>query len=214
MPKKKKKKSPPGSTPLSSPVADFGDAMIASSDSTNVVSDEPPPDDGLTVEEREEAMLRKMGLERFEERKSTPKKTFKADGTEDMTVVPGVNLPKGAFDDEGNFNPLAFVPMEAQAAIEKSLFLTTGSLLLVFVLAGIAITYDAFMISTKATEPVFFANFMHDIVGPNFTIIGLVFLASSASLGVFKVAQFSQPEVYYSEPVDDSGGPSERETPF
>ena len=45
-------------------------------------------------------------------------------------------------------------------------------------------------------------------------LFGLVFLASSASLGVFKVAQFSQPEVYYSEPVDDSGGPSERETPF
>lgn len=164
-------------------------------------------------QEREEAILRKMGLEKFEERKSKPKKTRKKDGSEDLSVVPGMNLPNGAFDAGGNFQPLAFIPIEAQAGIESFLYLSTGSLLLLFVLAGIAITYDAFMISTKAAEPEFVAKIMHDVVGPNFTYLGLVFLASSATLGLFKVAQFSNPDVMYSEPADVAS-PGERESPF
>tara|TARA_A100001015_G_C15009724_1_gene722413 strand:+ start:1656 stop:2327 length:672 start_codon:yes stop_codon:yes gene_type:complete len=204
--------------PSSDPGADFADAMIASSslsevDPPNAVT---PVDDGLTVEEREDALLRKMGLDRFEERTDKSGRSFekklRADGKEDLTTVPGMNLPKGAFNEEGYFNPLSFIPIELQGQIESFLYLATGSLLFLFVLAGIAITYDAFMISTKAPEPEIFSSFMKDFLGPNFTNLGLVFLACSATLGGFKVAQFQNPDVYYSEPTADDQG--DRESPF
>jgi hypothetical protein len=53
--------------------------------------------------------------------------------------VPGldVNLPKGAFDADGDFNLLAFIPIETQGSIESFLFVTTGTLLMAFLLAGV-----------------------------------------------------------------------------
>lgn len=163
-------------------------SISSDSDSTFLASSSPSASDaedmnGLSKEERQDAILRSFGLEKMEDRSESE----------------GLKLPKNAFDEDGDLNLLAFIPMEVQATIESVLYLTTGTLLFVFILAGIAITWDAYAISTKGSLPDAVAGLITDILEPNFTNIGICFLASSSSLGLFKVAQFSNPDVQYSE---------------
>jgi len=148
-------------------------------------SDDAATNGKLTKEERQEAILRSFGLDKMEDRKDDSKG--------------GVKLPDNAFDADGDLNLLAFIPMEVQGGIESLLYFTTGALLFVFIVAGIGITWDAYAISTKGSLPGAVAGLITEILEPNFTNIGLAFLASSSSLGFFKVAQFSNPDVQYSE---------------
>ena len=73
-----------------------------------------------------------------------------------------------------------------------------GALFLSFLLAGIAITWDAYVIATKTSLPDSLVG-IFGVIEPNFTNIGISFLASSSSLGVFKIAQLSNPGAVYSE---------------
>merc|ERR1712146_434329 len=90
-----------------------------------------------------------------------------------------------------------------QGPLESFLFTSTGVLLAGFIVAGLAITVDAYFVSVKEPLPEILGKLIVDVIEPNFTNAGLAFLASSVSLGLFKVAQFSNPAIQYSEDIDD-----------
>eukprot|EP00622_Pseudochattonella_farcimen_P001320 FR735981.1.p1 GENE.FR735981.1~~FR735981.1.p1 ORF type:complete len:124 (+),score=11.68 FR735981.1:22-372(+) len=113
----------------------------------------------------------------------------------------GTNHARRSSLDDGGFNVLGLIPIEMQAPIESALFLSTGTPLGIFILIGFGITVDAYFVSTKQPLPGFLSAVL-GFVKPNFTNFGLAFLASSVSLGGFKIAQLTNPGVMYTE--DDS----------
>mmetsp|Transcript_65565 Transcript_65565/g.147952 ORF Transcript_65565/g.147952 Transcript_65565/m.147952 type:complete len:231 (+) Transcript_65565:74-766(+) len=167
--------------------------MIASSTPTSTVAATPvenaiaDANSGLSQEERQEQILRSFGLDKLEDRK------------EDKESLGLPEMPKNAFDQDGDLNLLAFIPIELQGSIESFFFFTTGTLLFAFLIAGVAITWDAYAVATKSALPEAVASIIYDVIEPNFTNCGLLFLASSSSLGLFKIAQFSNPDIQYTE---------------
>ena len=111
-------------------------------------------------------------------------------------------IPKEAFDKDGDLNILALIPIEAQGAIESFLYFSTGILLMGFLIAGVAITWDAYAVSTKTELPEAVSSLIIDTIEPKFTPVGIAFLISSSSLGLFKLLQFSNPGIQYTEPGD------------
>mmetsp|Transcript_18475 Transcript_18475/g.36523 ORF Transcript_18475/g.36523 Transcript_18475/m.36523 type:complete len:232 (-) Transcript_18475:293-988(-) len=142
-------------------------------------------EDNLSKEERQAAILRSFGLGKMEER-GEPAGGF--------STAP--NSKSNEREEQASL--LSLVPGEVQRAIESLLVFTTGALFLSFLLAGIAITWDAYVIATKTSLPDSLVG-IFGVIEPNFTNIGISFLASSSSLGVFKIAQLSNPGAVYSE---------------
>uniref|UniRef100_A0A7S2DL93 Uncharacterized protein n=1 Tax=Octactis speculum TaxID=3111310 RepID=A0A7S2DL93_9STRA len=143
-------------------------------------------------EERDDDIYKKFGIKGFDESEAAAS-PFAASSAKRKAVeeeLEGVNL-------------LAFVPPGVQIAIEKLLFFSTGTLLTTFIIIGIAITWDAYAISTKNTLPAAIKPVV-DAMELQFTNTGIAFLASSSSLGLFKVAQFSNPDIVYSEADEDA----------
>jgi len=187
-------KAPKAEAPVLPKAALNSPTLSSSVDETEILASSvagsaAPNSDGRAVEERQAEILRKFGLGKIEERKSPSDQ-----------LVPGldVNLPTGAFDADGDLNLLAFIPIELQGSIESFLYFTTGTLLVAFLLAGVAITWDAYAVSTKGSLPESLADLIQNVIEPNFTLAGVLFLASSSSLGIFKLAQFSNPGVQFS----------------
>eukprot|EP00968_Pinguiococcus_pyrenoidosus_P021173 scaffold2688_cov235-Pinguiococcus_pyrenoidosus.AAC.5 len=95
-------------------------------------------------------------------------------------------------------NLITMLPAGVQLAVERVLIGGLAILGTAFILDGILITYDAFMIATKKELPAVLAP----LVGPleeRFTPILLALFANSIVLGVFKLQQFDAPAATYSE---------------
>mmetsp|Transcript_6324 Transcript_6324/g.14919 ORF Transcript_6324/g.14919 Transcript_6324/m.14919 type:complete len:248 (+) Transcript_6324:60-803(+) len=155
-------------------------------------------DDSMTEDERQDEILRSFGLTKASERSEKAAAEAAAKG-------PKVNA-QGQWSEEpafiaedGGINFLALIPAPLQGPIESFLYTSTGVLLSAFIVAGLAITVDAYYVSVKEPLPDTLANLIVDVIEPNFTNAGLAFLASSVSLGLFKIAQFSNPAIQYSE---------------
>ena len=65
--------------------------------------------------------------------------------------------------------PLLYLP---QGPIESFLYTSTGVLLSAFIVAGLAITVDAYYVSVKEPLPDTLANLIVDVIEPNFTNAG------------------------------------------
>jgi len=175
---KKTKKRPADTTGISSPVrveAEEQPQATPKAGGRNL--------DGLSLEERQDAILASFGLSKAEE----------------ASPLGGASAGQPARAEEVNFSPINLIPLSVQGSIEQVLLLATGLLLTVFVVAGIGITWDAYAISTKGTLPDSVKPIITEVLEPNFTVIGVLFLACSSSLGLFKLAQLSDPGASYRE---------------
>mmetsp|Transcript_2652 Transcript_2652/g.4237 ORF Transcript_2652/g.4237 Transcript_2652/m.4237 type:complete len:120 (-) Transcript_2652:122-481(-) len=100
---------------------------------------------------------------------------------------------------EEAFNLLSRIPPEVQLGIERLLLAAIAVLLLAFVTIGIAITFEAFAVSSNQPLPEDTRHIIVDIMEPAFTPILLVGLACSITLGGLKALQLSSGDVQYKE---------------
>ena len=91
------------------------------------------------------------------------------------------------------------IPPDIQVAIERACYVIGATLALVFIAAGVAVAIEAGAVASEAPLPPAVEGIITDILEPAFTPAVLGFFASSITLGVLKLGQFSQDEVQYSE---------------
>jgi hypothetical protein len=95
--------------------------------------------------------LRSFGLEKFE-----------SNGSRKQIDVVDERQPE---------TPL--IPLQFQGAVESILIFSTGALLLLFILCGVAITWEAYAVASKNPLPDSIALGV-SIIGPKFTPLGSV----------------------------------------
>lgn len=149
--------------------------------------------EGLSAEERNKEILKqKFGLRTFEEQQGDFKAAERiAKNKSKMQKI------KEMKDEE--FDIFAVVPPNVLKAID--LFLKTGLAITTtaFVLAGFAITAEAWSVTTNKDLPPDIDQFIVNVVEPNFTTGLFVLLGFSISLGLFASAQLGSSASIYSE---------------
>ncbi|GMH71993.1 hypothetical protein TrRE_jg7571 [Triparma retinervis] len=94
---------------------------------------------------------------------------------------------------------MAMIPAPVQIFIDRFLKAGVAVSTLVFVLAGVAITLEAYAAATHNPLPTSVDSFIVSVVEPNFTPGLLVLLGFSVSLGVFTAAQLGSEGATYRE---------------
>ena len=149
--------------------------------------------EGLSAEERNKEILKqKFGLRTFEEQQGDFKAAERiAKNKSRMQKI------KEMKDEE--FDIFAVVPPGVLKGID--LFLKTGLTITTtaFVLAGFAITAEAWSVATNNELPPDVDQFIVNIVEPNFTTGLFVLLGFSISLGIFASVQLGSSASIYSE---------------
>jgi len=152
-------------------------------------------DPELSTEQRSKEILRqKYGLRSFEERQIDVKAALQA--AENQKRLQKVKQMK-----DEDFDIFMVLPPAFIKGIDAFLKIGLGITTVLFVLAGIGITAEAWAVATGNTLPENVDQFIVNIVEPNFTTGLLVLLGFSISLGVFAAAQLgSGSSIYKEEP--------------
>mmetsp|Transcript_11759 Transcript_11759/g.23393 ORF Transcript_11759/g.23393 Transcript_11759/m.23393 type:complete len:251 (-) Transcript_11759:29-781(-) len=192
----KEPSTPPQRTP-STPDGSPGEAAtpIASSDVTPPQSASAPPSRSSESDsDRQERILReKFGLTSAAERSGSAASASGGVGV-DAKQEMRKNLEKAAPNDI-----FALIPAPVQIFIDRFLKAGVAVSTSLFVLAGVAITAEAWAAASKSPLPANVDSFIVDIVEPNFTPGLLVLLGFSVSLGVFTAAQLGSDSANYRE---------------
>jgi len=183
--------------PSSSSVATTNEFAGLSSieDATDFTPPQIDIDPNLPVEERTETILKeRFGLRSFEEQQGDVRDAErKAENSKRMKRI------KEMSDEE--FDLFEFLPPMLVKGID--LFLKGGLTIttLLFISAGIGITFEAWAVSTQNALPEWGTRLIEDVIEPNFTAGGLVLLGFSISLGIFATAQLGSKKSAYREEI-------------
>lgn len=192
---KEDKSDPIDSASFENTIDDSVDSGVLSSiqDSNNFARSEIEIDPNAPVEERTKSILKnKYGLRSLEEQQGDIRAAErKAENSKRMKKI------KEMSDEE--FDIFELLPPSLLKAID--LFLKTGLTVttILFVLAGIGITIEAWAVSTKHSLPESVDGFIVNVIEPNFTIGLGVLLGFSISLGLFATAQLGSKNSSYRE---------------
>lgn len=168
-----------------------GEAQVLQSVESGGSAAIPSIDESVPADERAKNLLRdQYGLKPIGERK----------------MLDNIKEQRKKLDDwesngqeDADFDFLALVPGPLLAGIDGFLKFGVGLSVLLFVLAGVFITIEAFSATSGTTLPPSLDAFIVNIVEPNFTIGLGVVLAFSVSLGAFAAAQLSSGTSTYRE---------------
>ena len=192
------------SSPSDNQPSIFNEAPQSASSSQGLTSIESPTsqsftkpkldiDPSLSTDERNKEILKQQfGLRSFEEKQSDIKAAEKM--VEQREKFQKIKQMK---DEE--FDIFMVLPPPLVKAID--LFLKTGLTIttVLFVLAGVGITAEAWSVATGNNLPENVDDFIVNVIEPNFTPGLLVLLAFSVSLGVFATAQLGSGSSTYKE---------------
>lgn len=176
----------------SSPIA-YPSNMLKSIDggSTSV----PQVDPSIPVEERTKSILRdQYGLRTLEEQQEAQRK-------QEAIKEQRKKLQewKKLADEGQDFDIMQILPAPLLIGIDRFLKVGVSICTVLFVLAGVLITVEAYSKTTGTTLPEDLDNFIVNIVEPNFTPGLGVLLGFSVSLGAFAAAQLSSASSNYRE---------------
>lgn len=208
-------KSPPPSTSTPSndseettePTSAFGLQSIDSAKSnSNAITDSPALnsklnkpidiDENASAEERAEQILRqRFGMRSFEEDQYDIVKAQKIKEAKERTA----KLKKLAAIDDGSFDIFMVLPTGLVKFIDAFLKIGLGISVILFILAGVGITLEAYAASSGNPLPTDLDDFIVNVVEPNFTPGLLVLLGFSVSLGLFASAQLGSAASQYQE---------------
>ncbi len=150
-------------------------------------------DPNLSTDERNKEILKQQfGLRSFEERQGDIKAAEKmAEQREKMQKIKQMK--------DEDFDIFMVLPPPLVKAID--LFLKTGLAVstVLFILAGVGITAEAWAVATGNALPENIDSFIVNTIEPNFTPGLFVLLAFSVSLGVFATAQLGSGSSIYKE---------------
>lgn len=183
-------KSTEDSTSLKSLVESNPPSSLSSSSGSNQDQTEENP------AERGKRILReKYGLKTLEEQKLDAKKLENFRERQKQFS----EWKKKLRDDDDEFDLMTAIPAPILVFVDR--FLKTGLAVcgVLFVLAGIAITLEAWSKTSGEALPSNIDSFIVDIVEPNFTPGLLVLLGFSVSLGLFAAAQMGSQGAQYKE---------------
>lgn len=152
-------------------------------------------DPELSTEQRSKEILRKQyGLRTYEEKQGDVQAALKA--AENQKRLQKVKQMK-----DEDFDIFMVLPPTLIKGIDAFLKIGLGITTVLFVLAGLGITAEAWAVATGNTLPENVDQFIVNVVEPNFTTGLLVLLGFSISLGVFAAAQLgSGSSIYKEEP--------------
>jgi len=154
-------------------------------------------DPSLPPEERTKQILRqRYGLKPLEEQQGDAKAIERKKKTFNL-------LEQARAMDDEEFDLFAVLPKSVTTGIDLFLKVGLGITTLLFVLAGIGITIEAWGASGLSGAPIpeDLDRFIVTVIEPNFTTCGLVLLGFSISLGIFATAQLgSGASVYQEDP--------------
>ncbi|GMI40917.1 hypothetical protein TrCOL_g5615 [Triparma columacea] len=147
----------------------------------SVASNNDPSFTQLSDSERQDKIL----AERFGMTPSASRKDVKAAAAKKASEAPN--------------DIMAMIPAPVQIFIDRFLKAGVAVSTVVFVLAGVAITLEAYAAATHNPLPSSLDSFIVSVVEPNFTPGLLVLLGFSVSLGVFTAAQLGSDGATYRE---------------
>lgn len=188
--------TPPSTPDTGTPSNEELQTVGLSSITTDTSTPSPPQikiDPNAPVEDRTQTILKeRFGLRSFEEQQGDVRAAErKAETQKRMTKI-------RAMSDE-EFDLFEVLPAWFTKGID--LFLKVGLTVttVLFVLAGIGITIEAWAVSTKNVLPPAVDGFIVEVIEPNFTVGLGVLLAFSVSLGIFATAQLGSKGSQYRE---------------
>mmetsp|Transcript_36349 Transcript_36349/g.44420 ORF Transcript_36349/g.44420 Transcript_36349/m.44420 type:complete len:266 (-) Transcript_36349:179-976(-) len=151
-------------------------------------------DPNAAPEDRTKEILRqRYGLRTYEEQQGDIKKAER-----DLEQEERMRKLKKMAEAE-NFDVFQLIPAPVLKAIDAFLKLGLTVCIVLFVLAGIGITVEAWSVATGGKIPENVDQFIVNVIEPNFTKGGLVLLGFSVSLGVFAAAQLGSETSQYQE---------------
>jgi len=155
----------------------------------------PRPDPTIPVEERTKSILREQyGLRTREEQQEAQRRQ------ESMNEQRKKLQEWKKLADEGqDFDLMQILPAPLLIAIDRFLKVGVAICTVLFVLAGILITVEAYSKTSGTSLPEDLDNFIVNTVEPNFTPGLGVLLGFSVSLGAFAAAQLSSASSNYRE---------------
>jgi hypothetical protein len=166
-----------------------------SSSSSNLIS----KDMDKPIEERTKDILRqRYGLTTMEEKLNRLEQMDRFDSMQKKVS----KLEKAVQKKEEEKSWISLIPPEILAGISTFLKVGTGLSVFVFVLAGIGITWEAWIVSTHPEKDFMSPQvdaFITQVVEPNFTLGLFVLLAFSISLGLLTSAQLGSSSAVYQE---------------
>lgn len=155
-----------------------------------------PIDPNLPVEERTSKILReKYGLRTYEEQQQSAEAVEKQKQQKERLQ----QLQKLAKDEDDQFDLFAILPPSLLTFIDGFLKLGLTLTTIVFVIAGIGITAEAWSAASGNPLPSNIDDFIVTVVEPNFTKGLVVLLGFSISLGLFAAAQLGSESTRYQE---------------
>lgn len=150
-------------------------------------------DESIPVEQRTSQLLRdKYGLRTLKEQQEELKR-------QELIQAQRKKLAdwKKMADDGDDFDIIKVLPGPVLLGIDTFLKFGLGICGILFVLAGLGITVEAWSKTTKSELPVALDQFIVTIIEPNFTTGLIVLLGFSISLGLFATAQLSSASSTY-----------------
>jgi len=168
--------------------------MISSSSSLSSPASIDKP-----VEERTKDILRqKFGLTSMEEKLN---KLEELDRNE-LIKKKSLKIQKAVQKKEEESSFISSIPPDVLSGISTILKIGTGLSVVLFVLAGIGITWEAWIVSTKPENSYMSPQldaFITQVVEPNFTLGLFVLLSFSIALGLLTTAQLGNASAVYKE---------------
>lgn len=150
-------------------------------------------DPNLPIDQRNKEILKqKYGLRSYEERQGDVQAALKA--SENQKRLQQIKKMK-----DEDFDIFMVLPPSLIRGIDAFLKVGLGLTTVLFVLAGLGITAEAWAVSTGNTLPENVDQFIVNIIEPNFTTGLLVLLGFSISLGIFAAAQLGSGSSMYKE---------------
>ena len=194
-------KAPVQETPKAKAAAPSGPTSVTSGESGFLQSvsggstAKPTIDESVPVGERTSSLLRdKYGLRTMEEQQAEEKRQAK--GREQRKKL--AELKKKADAGEA-FDVMMALPADLLMGIDYFLKAGTAICTVLFVLAGVGITFEAWSKASNSPLPDNIDAFIVNTIEPNFTPGLLVLLGFSVSLGAFAAAQISSASATYRE---------------
>jgi hypothetical protein len=155
----------------------------------------PKIDESVPVGERTASLLRdKYGLRTMEEQQEEEKKQAKVKSQQKKVE----EWTKKA-DAGGDFDIMQALPANVLVGIDYFLKAGTAICTVLFVLAGVGITFEAWSKASSSPLPDDIDAFIVNTIEPNFTPGLFVLLGFSVSLGAFAAAQISSASATYRE---------------
>lgn len=169
--------------------------VTSSKTSPSLAADKP-------IEERTKEILRqKYGLTTMEEKLGRLEELDRQDSAR-KTLSKMDRALKKKVEEEKENNFISSIPPEILSGLSTFLQFGTGLSVLLFVLAGIGITWEAWIVSTHPENvllPPQVDTFITQVVEPNFTLGLFVLLFFSISLGLLSSAQLGSSSSVYQE---------------